>query len=183
MKENLINSDFLEKYKEDVALILKYNPIEYEMYSFISDIIRNTVDISLRDVHKCDKRSKYTTKFYCKKGTPDFAIMSRNINDEKVYGSVEVKMPTATYTQGKLNYWENIEQFEAQLEKFKNVIYTDGIEWRFYNYMKYATTGEPNKTFNLGKIADDYYIDWNKSNDEWINLLTYIEKFIQGILE
>lgn len=30
MKENLINSDFLEKYKEDVAL---------------------------RDVHKCDKRS------------------------------------------------------------------------------------------------------------------------------
>lgn len=182
MNQNLINNNFLDWYKEEISLILKYNPIEYEMYSCISYILRSIGDISLRDVHKCDSRTNYTKRFMSIKGTPDFAIMSRDINNDNVYGVVEIKLPTKTYIQGRLDYWKNIQQVKAQLNKFKNVIYTNGIEWRFYNLDSYQQTDRPIKKFKLGDIVDNENVKWNKDNTEWHALLLYMSKFIEKLL-
>ena len=60
-------------------------------------------------------------------GFPDFVIRTREkSNDAQNLGAVEVK-----YVTNDLEKY--LEQLKGHIYFYKRVIYTNGLEWRFYN--------------------------------------------------
>lgn len=90
-----------ETYKEELEDILSFNPVEYELYSIIADIIRNSDNFSeyyLRDVSH-DRTCEITKHFKGCSGFPDFVVTSKGPEHSKV-GAVEVKVISENIDKG-----------------------------------------------------------------------------------
>lgn len=158
-----------ETYQNEIKLILTQNPVECELYSIIASIMRerqSSINISLRDV-STRRTSEYSKIFKSESGFPDFVILTKqfnmyNPNKDEVLGAIEVK----SVTRKDL---EESDQLKGHIKTFKNVIYTNGIKWKFYKYGKLDWSIELGE-WNRGKIS------WN--SDEWKNLLANLEEIV-----
>ena len=161
-------------YKNEIELIQAQNPVECELYSIISYIIRgrkNSTDISLRDV-STRRETKLSKIFKSESGFPDFVILTKQFKmDEpdkcEILGAIEVK----NVMQKNLEYSE---QLDDHIKYFKKVIYTNGLEWKFYKYDEVKKDEKLEWVVQLGKWNEEK-ISWNSDN-EWNVLLDNLEK-------
>ena len=163
-----ISKDFKD-YKEEIELALIQNAcVEIELYSIISCIVRegkHGSSISLRDVsnRRTSKSPNNSNRLKGKSGFPDFVVLKREFSKNAgILGCIEAKMPT-----------ENLDNYEEQLNghitSFNKVIYTNGIEWRFYD-----NEHHPQWNYELGKLENNEIV-WN--NDcIWNDLLKGLDE-------
>ena len=80
--------------------------------------------------------------------------------DAVIYGCIEAKMPT-------IALGDNDEQLLGHIKSFGKVIYTNGLNWKFFN--------DKEKCFDieLGSIEEGK-IKWNEKRN-WENLLKEID--------
>lgn len=129
-----------EKYTTEVELIEKQNDVEHDLYNIIANVIRDRdafSDISLRDIgNRIRAKNKREKVFWGLKGFPDFVMLDKeyqpvenSIDRKYIYGVIEAKFvdkPLYISIKDKRQLW-------GHLLWFKKVIYTNGIEWRFYS--------------------------------------------------
>ena len=206
-------NDFMafERYKEELKLILRQNPYEQELHSVFAYIIRTCMvqdDISLRDV-SADRIAKriFTRNLMSEQRFPDFVILDKTYSSHKeadrknpyqsgIYGAVEIK-----WIGKSLDIQSYTKHLNGYLAYFKRVIYTNGLEWRFYGWNKDGTIAEaqdnnkkipmPSMSFTLGAMkyqrgVDSKVIwyddsDWQETKagqqnveDRWEKLLEYL---------
>jgi len=197
LKMSLANS--FQDFKREIELIIKQNPLECELYSIVSSIIRerdNSKNISIRDVsniqgvynhqNQKDRMYKISENEY---GASDFLIMDSSYSysksdKNKILGSIEVK---AVYLNLDLEIRNKGEQFFGELKTFGNLIYTNALVWRLYKYNSNSRQGELLWEIKLGKycfdnqctkqISDNDRIIWEDIR-EWYNLLINLEKIV-----
>lgn len=176
--------DFKE-YKRELDLIVRQNNIELELYSYIANIIRgceNIKKLALRDVSSMGKQKDYQEYFKCERGFPDFIIADTSFSSadpesiaiKKLYGCIEAKVINIdldkeinTKEKNKDNKIIPVDknQFHSELKKFRKLIYTNGIEWRYYELDYYNNTTNYIWSVTLGKYADNA-IKWCDDADE-----------------
>ncbi len=164
-------------YKEELDLIMRQNPIECELYSVIATLLRGRAkfrSLSIRDVSS-RRLSKFTNSFIYSSasGFPDFIFLSKDFSlmnqveyEKDIFGAVEVKRISLG-----LDYRGDLpKQIQDHITKFHNVIYTNGLEWRFYT-LEYKF--EAVWSFTLGKIENGM-IYW-ESEDVWNSLISSLD--------
>lgn len=208
---NKNNFMIFERYKEELELILRQNPYEQELHSVLAYIIRACMiqdDISLRDVSADRIAIRISTRnLMSERRFPDFVILDKaysthekanrkNPYQSGIYGAVEIKE-----MREKLDAPKYLKHLKEYLAYFKRVIYTNGLEWRFYGWNKDGTMAEtqdsnkeipvPSMSFTLGAMkyqrgADSKIIwyddpDWQekeagqqKEENRWEKLLEYL---------
>lgn len=149
-----------EYYKEEIELALIQNAgVEIELYSIVASMIRespNTSPLSIRDV-SARRKSDISMKFYGQAGFPDFVVLAREKDSNaKLYGCIEVKMPTVSLDG-------NDEQLNGHIQSFKKVLYTNGNRWIFFendikNVLFDIELGDINKSQILWK-SQKYWDD------------------------
>lgn len=150
----------LSKYMKEISLMKKQNMTEYDMYSVIGSLIRegkNVEFLSIRDVNR-RRKSKRGQVFYGLSGTPDFAILNwefdNNDNEDmkvdnidKIYGCVEIKEADHNLLSvkdiiEKINPKDGIElgveegQILGEVLWYRKLLYTNGIRWMYYEWEK-----------------------------------------------
>lgn len=129
-----------EEYISEIELIEKQNNTEHDLYNIIANVLRERLafkKVSIRDVGDRKRTVEEKEKaFWGLRGFPDFVILSRDyvpiaksIERKLIYGVVEAKY----VDKPLLEDWRDRLQFVGHLLWFEKVIYTNGIEWRFYN--------------------------------------------------
>lgn len=160
-----------KKYIEEIKLIDAQNRVECDLYSIIAYIIRASkqgVNISLRDV-STRRGTEFSKKFIGDSGFPDFVIRAREMsNDAKVLGAIEVK-----YVTEDLDLEKHLEQLSGHINSYKQVIYTNGLVWRFYKLDKYKKDEQPVWEFRLAEERKGR-IEWG-GGDEWNKLLKKLD--------
>ena len=155
-----IARDF-DDFKEEIELAFAQNAcVEIELYSIIASVIReskNKQKLSIRDVSS-RKRSEISAKFYGLSGFPDFVLLERKKDqDAVIYGCIEAKMPT-------IALGDNDEQLLGHIKSFGKVIYTNGLNWKFFN--------DNEKCFDieLGSIEEGKIKAWgiSETNEEYL---------------
>lgn len=158
-------------YKEEIELIDAQNRVECDLYSIIAYMIRASkqgVNISLRDV-STRRGTEFSEIFMGEAGFPDFVIRTRKrSNDAKVLGAIEVK-----YITEDLDLEKHLKQLRGHINSYNQVIYTNGLVWRFYKLDKYKRDGQPIWECKLAK-ANEGTIYW-ESEVEWGNLLKELD--------
>lgn len=157
--------NYYKKYKEEVELIDTQNRIECDLCSIIAYIIREGEqgnDISLRDI-SVRRKSDFSRGFIGEKGPADFVIRERKkSNEAKVLGAIEVK-----YINKDLNKY--LDQLNSHIDKYKKVIYTNGLIWRLYE-----EKGKFAWEVKLGEIKNGAII-WRNNSNEWKNLIKNLD--------
>ncbi|WP_123054496.1 hypothetical protein [Clostridium sp. JN-1] len=157
-------------YKDELELIQAQNRVECDLYSVIAYIIRESKqggNISLRDV-SVRRETDFSKPFKGDSGFPDFVIRTREKSENAaILGAVEIK-----YIGLNLDLENYIEQLNGHIDFYKQVIYTNGIVWRFYNLDEF----ENRKLIwevTLGKF-DKETIIWN-NEEKWQDLLKKLD--------
>lgn len=108
--------------------------------------------------------SKLSKNLEGEAGFPDFVVLERKKSrDAAKYGCIEAKRP--------YDNMEITEQIEGHLNSYGRVIYTNGLQWKFYRVDK-----EPVKVIVLGRI-DPHNQDsviWEPV-DNWYELMSFLE--------
>lgn len=157
-----------ENYKEEIELIQSQNRVECDLYSIIAHIVRNSkegINISIRDV-SVRRKTDFSIKYRGGSGFPDFVIREREkSNNAKILGAIEIKYLTEDMKLGS-----HSKQLSNHIDFYKRVIYTNGLEWKFYN----KNQPDNNWSIFLGKIVKDK-IAWEKQ-EQWNELLEKLDK-------
>lgn len=147
----------LNMYKREIDLMKRQNYTECDMYSIIAALIRegeNVKSLSIRDVHT-RRKSELGQVFYGLSGIPDLVVLHPDFNNsdnigmnvsniEYIFGCIEIKRVNDNLlsvfeilnkiSEGnkgiKLSTMEG--QLLGEVLWYKNVIYTNGIRWRYY---------------------------------------------------
>lgn len=157
-----------DEYQDEIELVQAQNRVECDLYSIIAQIIRESVqgeNISLRDV-SVRRGTKFSRHFRGCYGFPDFVIRTREkSNNAQNLGAVEAKYVTEDLEK-------YLKQLEGHIEFYKRVIYTNGLEWRFYNKNNY----EKNWKITLGQMTNNIF-EW-ESVKQWEELLTKLNNIV-----
>ena len=98
-------------------------------------------------------------------GFPDFVVRSREkSNTAKIYGAVEIK-----YISENLDKQDYLNQLSGHISFYKKVIYTNGLEWRFYN----TSFLQESCPIILGTYDNGTFV-WN-TKEEWDKLLIKLD--------
>ncbi|MGJ7913378.1 hypothetical protein [Neobacillus sp. LXY-1] len=159
-------NDF-DMYTDEIELIQTQNRVECDLYSIIACIIRERKQsnkISLRDV-SARRKSEFSTSFIGNSGFPDFVIRERiKSNNAATLGAIEVKRVGQDLDK-------HLEQVKGHLISYKRVIYTNGLEWRYYK----GSIDSRRWKVELGKKSSDGKITWDNDNN-WKKLLEELDK-------
>lgn len=185
-------------YRREIELVIRQNPLECELYSLIAPILRNANylgNISIRDVtclsqkgkthHALDRQFDQGNGVFA---SPDFLIIDTRYQYSKrqkeyILGCCEVK---AIYRDLDKAIADNERQFLGELSTYRKLLYTNGIEWRYYENEVYSKTRAYSWKIELGKyelhrqgldttISDQDVIHWN-SNENWYDLLSKLKE-------
>ena len=168
LKISLANNFY--EYQNEIELVQAQNRVECDLYSIIAQIIRENVqgkNISLRDVSE-RRETEFSKPFRGDSGFPDFVIRTREkSNNARNLGAVEAK-----YVTKDLNLKKYLDQLDGHIRFYERVIYTNGLEWRFYN------KNNPDKNWKviLGEIINNTF-EW-KDLKQWEKLLTELDNIV-----
>lgn len=161
-------TDYFDTYKEELELIDTQNKVELDLYSIVAFVLRSAKFakfISLRDVTG-RRETDFSKKYIGESGFPDFVVRSREkSNNAKVLGAVEIK-----YLSEDLDNQNHLNQLSGHVTSYKKVIYTNGLEWRFYND-SLLQEGQP---IVLGKYNNGSF-EWT-TKEEWYRLLNKLDE-------
>ena len=117
-----------DNYKEEIELSCVQNHgVEIELYSIMAAVIRECCpDISLRDVSARRLIKNETCDLRSVGGFPDFAVLTRSINDFQKLGCIEAKNTFEVFDDYK-------EQIECHRKTYEKVLFTNGLEWMFWD--------------------------------------------------
>ena len=164
----MLIENYFDTYKEEIELIDTQNRVELDLYSIIAYIIRmakSSKHISLRDVSG-RRETDFSKAFMGESGFPDFVIRSREKNNTaKVLGAIEIK-----YISENLDSQDHLDQLSGHISSYKKVIYTNGLEWRFYN----NSLSSEKRPIILGEYNRGNF-KWN-GKDEWDKLLNSLNE-------
>lgn len=151
------------------------NGVELDLYSVIGELVRNSKKgrtISLRDVTG-RRGTDFSNKFNGISGFPDFIIRTRKeSNLAEVIGAIEAK-----YIDIDLDEEEALNQVSGHVESYKNVIYTNGLEWRFYiNSKCEKTLIDQWEKIKLGKIINHEVVWESNAEKVWDMLLRALDE-------
>ncbi len=172
-------------YKKEIELIQKQNPVEHELYSVIACIIRerdSSSNISLRDVSNTQLSEKtHSYNLSSEGGFPDFVILTTNYDSknplkEDILGAIEAKLMSKDTLNWLSMTERNKKQLKAHIKYFKKVIYTNGLEWQFYESNSKADEPEPTWDIVLGKEEGEEIL-WH-SSEEWYKLLNKLDEIV-----
>lgn len=177
-ENNLTYTLSFEDYKNEFELICKYNPVEVGQYWIIEFLIRSLLknDLCITNVSTRRSTKDGQEKMY-KSPTafPYLVIINTKNKDVPVQCAIEVKFPIHNNI---LDYDKYLKQVYGHIDKFKNVIYTDGIHWRFYE----DGEDKPINTINLGTIENnDSKIEVKYNENNWDELLATITNFLNNL--
>lgn len=165
-----LRMDF-QLYKEEIQLLQAQNRVECDLYSIVAFIIRGSKEgcnISLRDI-TARRTSNFSKSFKGDAGFADFVIRKREKSaNAGILGAIEVK-----YINSNLDLQKNIEQLNGHINFYKNVIYTNGIEWRVYGLDECGEKKLIEPSICLGKF-DNGKIIWNEEK-KWDELLERLD--------
>lgn len=212
-----------DTFKREIDLIIRQNPLECELYSIIAFVLRScdsSSGISIRDVTKLSRKSSVTNpKFRMYKNkdgnlaAADFLFMDTNYRysyseekaEKNIFGVCEIKALNYGLDKSIKNRTKDLDkaingdtQFEGELSTFKKLLYTNGIQWLYYEKEKYDKTKEhlwkielgeyilhneevdtepknPNKSYS---ISDEDYVKWNGA-EKWDNLLKNLNEMLK----
>ncbi|XXM70738.1 hypothetical protein ACQ0QQ_13555 [Lysinibacillus sphaericus] len=157
-------------YKDEIELIRAQNLVECDLYSIVACIIRERKQcnhISLRDV-SVRRKTDFSKQYRGESGFPDFVIRTREkSNDADILGAVEVK-----YLDEDLDSEIHLAQLIGHLDFYKRVLYTNGLNWRYYVTDEY----QESKVLwdaELGEIQHGKIV-WYK-DDRWVELLRKLD--------
>lgn len=175
----------LKDYKRELNLIAKQNMTEYDLYSLVMALLRegeNIKALSLRDVSRRIKSARGQV-FYGLSSIPDLVILDENFDNEhnanknidninQIYGCIEVKklnhpLPTIHTINEKLQSSLSPEegQFLGTILWYRKVIYTNGLDWIYYE-CKYSDDYWKEIKKNVERrIAGKADIHWYKEID------------------
>lgn len=157
-----------KEYREEMELIETQNKVECDLYSIIVYLIRETQrnrGVSVRDV-SARRSTTFSNIFKGCAGFPDFVIRTREKNNNaRILGAVEVK-----YLAIDLDNIKNLRQLHGHVSKYKKVVYTNGLEWSFYN----KNEMNPEWSICLGRY-DNGKIVWFEE-PKWEELLKLLSK-------
>lgn len=168
---SLLNN--FDTYIEEIELIRAQNRVECDLYSIIAGIIRESKqggEFSLRDV-SARRKTEFSEIFMGDSGFPDFVLRTRDkSNDAAILGAIEVK-----YIDEDLDLEKHLEQLSGHIFSYKKVIYTNGLEWRFYDN-RFKCGKEDIWRVNLGEInKKENKIKWDESGIQWKKLLLELD--------
>lgn len=158
-------------YKEELELNRFQNRIEADQYRLIANLIvqsKNGKKISLRDV-STRRKSAFADFFKGESGFPDFVIREREYsNNAALLGAVEVKYMDIDLDDKV----RNLNQLEGHINSYGKVIYSNGLEWRFYENsltpVWSVVLGHKNKgNIEWGTVADFEKLISNLDSIEW----------------
>lgn len=171
MNKDLPLTNYFTIYKDEVELIQAQNRVECDLYSIIAYILRLSKqgkDISLRDV-SIRRTTDFSKSFKGNSGFPDFVIRTREKSENApILGAVEIK-----YIDLDLDLENYIEQLNGHVNFYRQVIYTNGLKWRFYTWDEFENA-KLIWQVSLGKY-DSGTIIWNDEK-EWRSLLERIDR-------
>ncbi|MCM1149773.1 MAG: hypothetical protein NC319_06780 [Butyricicoccus sp.] len=170
-----MNNNF-ETYKREIDRIIRQNPLECELYSIIASVLRScnsSSDISIRDVTNLTNQSTVTNPeirhYKMPDGTlatADFLFMDPKYKysektQNRILGCCEIKALHIDLNGAIRN---NPNQFKGELGTFHRLLYTNGIQWLYYEKTK-----KPLWKIELGKyhlkdgpkVSDEDYVEWN----------------------
>lgn len=166
-----IKSDWRELFMEfkdyirEIELIQKQNYVEQDLYSVIASVMRereNIKKLSLRDISNRRRTGTNNEKekiFYGIDGFPDFVVLSEDFvaNDpckEKVFGAIEIK-----YADCYLKDIKDNMQLKGHILWFNKVLYTNGLEWKYYEYFP------ADNNLNIIKKLQNNMYNWRKNSN------------------
>ena len=159
---------YFDTYKEELELVDTQNRVELDLYSIIANLIRSAKSakhISLRDVSG-RRETDFSRKYMGDSGFPDFVVRSREkSNTAKIFGAIEIK-----YISENLDKQDHLNQLSGHISFYKKVIYTNGLEWRFYNN-SFLPESCP---IILGTYDKGIFV-WN-TKEEWDKLLIKLDE-------
>lgn len=148
----------LKEYSDEIKLIEKQNNVECDLYNLVYFVLKecSTFDkISIRNVATRRRTKSGNEKgFWGVKGFPDFVLLNlkydskiKSIDQTLMYGAVEMKAINKEMHEQEMDKLQLI----GHLLWFNHVIYTNGIEWRFYSLQSVDKNKE---TPDMQKILD-----------------------------
>ncbi len=163
--------DSFEDYREEIELSCVQNHgVELELYSIIAAVIREyCLDISLCDVSDRKRIKNDSFDLEGIGGFPDFVVLERILLESKWLGCIEAK---STYQI----FEDHIEQIKNHIKSYGKVLYTNGLDWRFFD-----STNEDNNWRVVIGYREGEKLSERKKNpivwkeEEWQNLLAHIE--------
>lgn len=136
------------------------------MSGIIANVIRDSAafnDVSLRDIgNRRRSKSKKEKVLWGLMGFPDFVLIdtkyqpaSNNVDRQYLYGAIEVKFVGKSLDKSI----HDKKQLWGHLLWFQKVIYTNGIEWRFYRIKKEYIENilKEFTSKSLNELQDDSY--------------------------
>lgn len=163
--------DSFEDYREEIELSCVQNHgVELELYSIIAAVIREyCLNISLRDVSARRRIQNDSFDLEGIGGFPDFVVLERVLSESKKLGCIEAKNTYEIFE-------DHVEQINHHLQSFGKVLYTNGLEWRFFD----STNELKNWSVVIGyrdgeKLTERKKNPINWIEDGWEDLLTHIK--------
>jgi len=160
-----------EDYKEEIELSCAQNHgVEIELYSIIAAIIREYCpNISLRDVSTRRTIKDEDLELKGIGGFPDFVILERKLDAPNIYGCIEAKNTFEVFDA-------HVNQIEKHIKSFEKVIYTNGLEWRWFegkNVEKWKITLGHREVVREGRRKKSLIV-WEDLSS-WEKLITRIK--------
>jgi len=170
-----------EDYISEIELIKKQNNVEYDLYTVIANVLRERKtfkNTSLRFVGERKRTASAKEKvFWALRGFPDFVILGKdyepaeNDTDRKlVYGAVEAKAVGRPILESKNDQL----QFIGHLLWFGKVIYTNGLDWYFYENTWVVDEEEITR---MQEISYNKYAKKPKNVEEDKEINAYLNRF------
>lgn len=155
-----IYNDF-ECYKEEIELSCAQNHgVEIELYSIIASIVREYCPkISLRDVSARRTIRNDDFRLEGEGGFPDFVVLNRSMTEPGIKGCIEAKNTYEIYN-------DHVDQISKHLDSYKRVLYTNGLEWKFFD----SEDNTKNWAIDLGYRTGDKLSERKKTVIVWSDI-------------
>lgn len=151
-----------EDYKLEIDRIVNTTCIESSMYKLIQNMIEEETDMYAVDISQIRTKNKFYRNFKTNMGPSDIALYESN---NKQVCFVEVKWIVSRQSKRRL-----YKQLSAQIQKHRQLLFTDGLNWKYYVLKDEKLMVEWEVELGVYKRG----INWN-TNNAWKELRINIQ--------
>lgn len=149
-----------DEYKKSIERILRNSCLEPSMYHLVQKTIENNTKYYTLDISQIQTKSRFHKVYNTPAGISDIAVFSKY---DRLLFYVEVKWFVRTQTEAAI-----YKQLLGQSYKHKKIMFTDGLNWKFYKLDNKELIVE--WEVSLGNYSKQKSkVIWN-SYDEWKKL-------------
>ena len=189
------------KYENEINNIIDQNPSEYDLYPLIKNVLNFVINKELSIRLTGPNRLTTTEQRFCSiSAVPDLSILSDDFKYGKEQGHILGVVEVKCYKEN-LDKKEFLSEVLGELLSYSKVIYTNGLEWRYYEYKAKSekdkhskkALDELNEKYIRYKLklyslpyaqnrSEDEKAEYEKINDEVKNIISNINKKLAELL-